>query len=94
MTYRLRPLAEADLAGIVRYIASDNPEAARRWLDDMARHCENLGLMPGIGVARPDIRPDLRLLPVGRYLILYEMSADGVDIVRVLHSARRWEELL
>lgn len=50
--------------------------------------------MPGIGVARPDIRPNLRLMPVGRYLIFYEVTVEGVQIVRVLHSVRQWDELL
>jgi len=94
VTVRLRPAAEADLAAITRSIAADNPGAARRWVADIRRHCDNLGARPGTGVASPDIHPDLRVLPVGRYLICYVISPEGVDIVRVLHSARQREALL
>lgn len=47
-----------------------------------------------MGVARHDVRKDLRFVPVGNYLILHRQVGDDVEIVRVLHSARRWQELL
>ncbi|HMN87717.1 MAG TPA: type II toxin-antitoxin system RelE/ParE family toxin [Bauldia sp.] len=94
MTYRLRPQAEADIEAIVLYIAEDNRAAAKRWLDDIHRHCRKLGEMPGMGVARPDVRPDLRTLSAGNYLILYREVEGGAEIVRVVHGARQWEKLL
>jgi plasmid stabilization system protein ParE len=39
-------------------------------------------------LARPDIAPNLRYLPVRRYLILYRETAGGIEIVRVVHGAR------
>ncbi len=94
MTFRLKPEAEADIANIALHIAADNPSAARRWLDDIDIRCRNLGETPGLGVARADVRPDLRMFPVGNYLILYRPIEGGVEIVRVLHGARRWRDLL
>ncbi|MFG1295582.1 type II toxin-antitoxin system RelE/ParE family toxin [Xanthobacter variabilis] len=94
MSYRLRPQAEADIEAIVLYIAEDNPLAARRWYDDIYRHCQQIGEMPGIGVARPDVRSGLRSLPVGNYLILYRQIDEGAEIVRVVHGARQWKDLL
>ena len=32
--------------------------------------------------------PDVRSFPFGRYVIFYEPIEDGIDVVRVLHSAR------
>ena len=93
MTFRLRPEAEADIEGIALYIAEENPVAARKWLDNIYLHCQRLGFMPAIGVARFDVRPNLRMLPVGNYLILYQEIERGVEIVRVLHGARQWQEL-
>ena len=84
----------ADIASIALYIAADNPSAARRWLDDIDLRCRNLGEMPGLGVAPRDARRDLRMFPVGNYLILYRPIEVGVEIVRVLHGARRWRDLL
>jgi toxin ParE1/3/4 len=50
--------------------------------------------MPGIGVSRDDVRPGLRTFPVGRYLILYRAIGDDAEIVRVVHGARQWQDLL
>lgn len=94
MTFRLRPQAEADIEAIALYIAQDNPVAARNWFNDIYSSCQKLGLMPGMGVARFDVRPNLRMFVVGNYLILYQQIENGVDIVRVLHGARQWRELL
>ena len=44
---------------------------------------------------RDTLRPGLRMLPAGRSLILYLSLVDGgVEIIRVPHSARPWEDLL
>ena len=94
MSYRLRPEAQADIEAIALYIYEDNPAAARRWLADMEKRCERLGRMPGLGVARPDVRPNLRMLAAGSYIVLYQKIPDGVEIVRVVHGARRWQDLV
>lgn len=94
MSYRLRPQAEADIEAIALYIAEDNPSAARHWHEDIYRRCQRIGEMPGIGIARPEVRPELRSLPAGNYLILYRQIDEGAEIVRVVHGARQWEDLL
>jgi toxin ParE1/3/4 len=94
MSYRLRPQAEADIEAIALYIAEDNPSAARRWYEDIYRRCQQIGEMPDIGVARPEVRPGLRSLPIGHYLILYRQTDEGAEIIRVVHGARQWEDLL
>lgn len=94
MTFRILPKAEDDLREIAFYIALDSGRAAQRWLDDIEERFANLALMPGMGVMRADIRPDLRLLPAGRYLVLYRQVGEDVEIVRVLHGARQWQDLI
>lgn len=50
--------------------------------------------MPGMGATRFDVRHGLRLFPAGNYLILYREIDDGAEIVRVIHGARQWQDLL
>ena len=94
MSFRLRPQAEADIEDIALYIAADNPAAARNWFNDMYVRFQRLADMPELGVARPDVRPELRMMPAGNYLVLYRIDAGDVEIVRVLHGARQWQDLL
>ena len=42
----------------------------------------------------PLFDPGLRMLPAGSYLILYQQVDKGVEIARVLHGARQWQDLL
>ena len=46
-----------------------------------------------MGRSRDELSPDVRSLPFGRYVILYLPLADGIDVVRVLHSARDIEAI-
>ena len=88
------PQAERDIEIIALYIAEDNPLAAQRWHEDLHAHCVRIGDAPHIGVAHFEIRAGLRMLPAGNYLILYRAIEDGAEIVRVIHGARQWQEML
>ena len=41
-----------------------------------------------MGRARDELSPGIRSMPFGRYVIFYAPLADGIDIIRVLHSSR------
>ncbi|MDQ6434738.1 type II toxin-antitoxin system RelE/ParE family toxin [Mesorhizobium sp. LHD-90] len=94
MSFRLHPEAKADIKAITHYIAKDNRRAAEGWFEEVYERCRRIGEMPRMGVARFDIRPGLRSLPFGNYLILYGEIEGGVEIIRVVHGARQWEDLL
>ncbi|MBD2772952.1 type II toxin-antitoxin system RelE/ParE family toxin [Iningainema tapete] len=84
---------EEDLIEIWTYIAADNPAAADRLLDQIDAKCQMLADNPGLGQARPDIAPQLRYFPVGRYLILYRVISEGIEVVRIVHGARHLPDL-
>lgn len=83
-----RPLAAADILDIWDYIAEDSLEQADRWVDKLDEKFELLAIQPMIGRARVELAADLRSFPFGRYVIFYVPTYDGIDVVRVLHSAR------
>ena len=41
-----------------------------------------------MGRAREELAADLRSFPFGRYVIFYAPVDEGIDVVRVVHSAR------
>jgi toxin ParE1/3/4 len=84
----LRPLAATDVDQIWDYIAEDSPEHADAWVDRLDAKLRVLASQPMIGRAREELAPRLRSLPFGRYAIFYLPLHDGIDVVRVLHSAR------
>lgn len=80
--------ARADLIDIWRFVATDNPDAADALLDLLDEACRKLAEHPQSGPARDDIRPGLRYIVAGAYLILYRIVGDGIEIVRVVHGRR------
>jgi toxin ParE1/3/4 len=88
-----RPRADADLLEIWLYAAQDSPRAADRLLDRIAAQCRLLADNPRLGRARPEIAPDARAWVVGQYLVLDRAQDDGIDVVRVVHGARRVERI-
>ena len=68
--------AEADLASIWRYIASDNPAAADRVFLRIDARMQILRRFPEIGALRNDFRRGMRMLVEGNYLLLYEYDIE------------------
>lgn len=80
--------AHLDLVETAFRIAGENPTAADRWLDVIDEKCQLLACLPELGRKRPDLAPELRSLPVGKYFIFYRPMNDGIQVIRVLHGAR------
>jgi toxin ParE1/3/4 len=89
-----RPLAALDILDIWDHISEDNMAAADRWVDEIDAAFSRLATQPMMGRARPELAPDLRSFPFGRYVIYYMPLSGGIDVVRVLHSARDIDGLL
>jgi toxin ParE1/3/4 len=72
----------------------DNRRAADALIRRFDRKFQQLAKLPGLGEHQPQLGDFVRRVAVGKYLIFYEARTDAIEIVRVIHSARRWEELL
>ncbi len=83
-----RPLAALDILDVWDHIAEDDMAAADRWVDQLDAALNRLATQPMMGRARPELGERLRSLPFRRYVIFYLPVEDGIDVVRVLHSAR------
>jgi toxin ParE1/3/4 len=83
-----------DLEAIWDYIARDDRVAADRLIRRIDEMLKLLVKTPSIGIRQDELRQGLLCKPVMRnYLIFYEIDADDIRILRVLHGARRLEEL-
>jgi toxin ParE1/3/4 len=80
--------AAEDLEEIAEYIARDNPQRALSFIDELRERCERLCLFPAAAPLRPDVGEGIRIVPFGRYLILYSIREAQLLIERILHGAR------
>ncbi|HEV3025150.1 MAG TPA: type II toxin-antitoxin system RelE/ParE family toxin [Pirellulales bacterium] len=94
-----RPLARADLVESAQYLGKDNPDVGERFRAVVARLSEQIVANPTLGqVVEAPTGPNqirVRSVPGFRnYLVLYQITEDVIDVVRVLHAARDWQHLL
>jgi toxin ParE1/3/4 len=92
----LSPKAVGDLETIIRYIAQDNPEAARKLGQRLLIKTKELSQFPfkGQKVLEFD-QPNIRQLILKPYRIIYRVEEDKkqVSIARFWHASRFSPEL-
>ena len=88
MRFRFTRRAQADIEAIGDYIARDNPARAVRFIAELRAHCRSLTDFPEAAPLRPALGENVRMAVHGRYLILYAVRPDLVEIRRVVHGAR------
>ncbi|MEL4895398.1 type II toxin-antitoxin system RelE/ParE family toxin [Crocosphaera sp. Alani8] len=90
------PKAVNDLEKIVRYIAINNPEAAKRIGQQLLSKAKELSKFPLRGQIVPELNDhNLRQLILKPYRIIYrvEQSNKQISIARFWHSSRESLEL-
>lgn len=87
-----RPLAEADLEGIVDYISRDNPLRAEEFGQELREKVLTLAEHPKLGrKGRPGLPAWLRELVVHKnYIVFYRVLEESstVEVLRVRHAAQ------
>jgi plasmid stabilization system protein ParE len=86
--YVLIPEAEADFDDIWMHIATDNMDAATKWIDRLKAEFVTLAQNPGFGHTRDDLTDQSLLFwSVKSYLIIYR-NQNPIEIIAVTHGAR------
>jgi len=82
--------ALANLDQEAEYIAQDNPEAAVRIVEQIRSSVQTLLDFPALG--RPGRVSGTRELVITEtpYIVPYRIREQTVEILRVLHSSRKW----
>jgi toxin ParE1/3/4 len=71
------------------FIAIDNPERAVSFVAEIRSRAKDLLAFPQAGPVRDSLGEEMRVLPVGDYLILYRIADHAIRIERILHGRRR-----
>lgn len=86
--------AKFDLSSARAWIAQDRPRAAASQVAKLVQAVAGLRDFPFQG--RPGRRSDLRelVVPGGPFIVVYRVRSEMIEVLRVLHGARRWPENL
>lgn len=92
--FRLTPLAIDDIESIGDFIAADKPARALSFIDELLAICARIAKRPQAYRRRGDLASGLRQAIHGSYPLLFTVDSEGVVIERVVHGARRLEDLI
>jgi len=82
--------AQQHLDAIYRYIAQDSPAYAMRMVDRITRRSQQIGDFPLSGrMVREYEMSQIREVVEGPYRIIYYITPDQIDVLAVLHGARK-----
>ena len=88
MNFAFTPDAQVDLLDIGETIARDNPERVESFVAELLDRTAQIAGQPTLYRLRPEWGSAVRSARFGSYLILFEMSEEGVTILRYLHGRR------
>lgn len=97
MALRVSAEAEAELDKIWLYVATESGDAetAERLINSITDHFFLLSKHPHMGHRRDsDLRPGIRSLSVGAYVIIHRIDGRDVLILHVFHGRRDLKALL
>jgi len=84
--------AQQDLLAIGRYIADDNPVAAREWFAKLRAKAHVAASVPMAGRRVPELsRQQLREVLLKSYRIVYRVERGGIAVVTVFEGHRLLE---
>lgn len=87
--------AQRDIDELLRFgIAHYGVRYTDNYVRLLRERMHHLEQFPLLGVARPDVRPGIRLLVFKAHNVPYRMIGDTVLIVRVLHRSANWSSLI
>ena len=85
--------AKQDLLSIKKYIAIDNPDAAKRWILRLRVRARKALDAPLAGRMVPELsRDDIRELIEGNYRIVYQVFTDRLVILTVFEGHQLFPE--
>ena len=84
------PEAREDLFRIWQFIAtgSGSPGIADNFIDVVDDTCGIYAGQPEMGQMRPELDSCVRSFPVGKYVVFYLATEEGIEVIQVIHGAR------
>ena len=90
MTVRWTPTGLRDLESLRAYIAEDNEERAAVAVEAILSRIDGLLRHPEMG--RKGRVAGTRELVMSPYVIAYRIKGRAIEIIAILHGARRWPD--
>ena len=83
----IAPAAKNDLKAVYQYgLRQWGKTQSEGYLSTIKSQFWLLTQQPLMGIERPELLPDMRSLPIESHTLFYRVTANRIEIVRVLHG--------
>jgi toxin ParE1/3/4 len=82
--------AVIDLEEAYEYILYENPPAAESEINKVLKAVELLSMNPALGKAGRVAKTRELVIADTPYIVIYRAKGNRMEILRILHGARRW----
>jgi plasmid stabilization system protein ParE len=90
MKVRWTTTAIEHLTSIYEYIAEDSDRYAQRMVDRITSRSEQIARFPRSGQMVPEYQDaDVREVIEGQYRVIYEVTANDIHVLAVIHGAQQ-----
>ncbi|MFZ2277378.1 MAG: type II toxin-antitoxin system RelE/ParE family toxin [Prosthecobacter sp.] len=86
-------IAKADLREIWDYVSDDSQLQADRLMERIRSKLEHLAQWNTLGRPRPEMAQNCRSYPFGKYCFFFRPVDNGIEVIRVIHSARDLDQI-
>ena len=86
-------VAKADLREIWDYVSDDSKFQADRLIEKFRSKLEHLARWNTLGRPRSELALNCRSYPFGKYCFFFRPIDDGIEVIRVIHSARDLDQI-
>jgi len=90
---RITQAAFADLRDIGHWIALDDPERAIAFVQELAEKCLRLSDRAFLYPTAPEAGPRRQERRHRKYLILYHVGAETIEVLHVVHGSRDYRKI-
>jgi toxin ParE1/3/4 len=87
------PASDRDIDEIWRYIAQDSVLQADRLIAKFRTKLQHLAEWHTMGRPRPELGESCRSYPFRKYCFYFRPHDDGIEVIRILHSARDLDQI-
>lgn len=92
-TLLFSPASDRDIDDIWRYVAQDSEFQADRLITKFREKLQHLAKWNTMGRPRPEFGKDCRSYPFGKYCFFFRPIDDGIEVIRIIHSARDLDQI-
>lgn len=85
--------SDRDIDDIWRYVAQDSEFQADRLIAKFREKLQQLARWNTMGRPRPELGKGCRSYPFGKYCFYFRTLENGIEVIRVLHSARDLDQI-